>query len=204
MSDFQLHKSFHGLLELVEQRITTERSGHGYYGFFQVIGGNEVEVTNECYWTTAGLHGIKWRHVINKVVQLRGMQKIWLGFLIILIAGVCPVEAIDLVGNWTGSATGYVGVDGAFNLVENDSISLAVAEQNDRLFMGNITYKRDGDEIVEGFAGAIGADNKTFYIAESKGYGFGTIISDNEIELIYLENGETILAAIDRLHRIKA
>jgi hypothetical protein len=66
------------------------------------------------------------------------------------------------VGNWTGSTTGYVGADGAIDLVEKDSISLAVAEQNDRLFTGKITYTRDGEEIAEGFAGAIGADNKTY------------------------------------------
>ena len=64
-----LYKSFPSLLELVEQRILTERSGHGYYSFFQVTGGNEAEVTKECYWTTAGLHGTEWRLVINKVVQ---------------------------------------------------------------------------------------------------------------------------------------
>ena len=64
-----LYKSFPNLLELVEQRIMTERSGHGYYSFFQETGGNEAEVTKECYWTTAGLHGTEWRLVINKVVQ---------------------------------------------------------------------------------------------------------------------------------------
>jgi len=135
---------------------------------------------------------------------MRGTQKVWLGLLIILLAGICAAQATDLVGNWTGSTTGYVGADGAYNLVENDSISFAIFEQNDRLFTGNVTYTRDGETIIEGFAGAIGADNKTLYIAESKGYGFGTIISDDEIELIYLENGETVVAAIDKLHRLKA
>jgi len=135
---------------------------------------------------------------------MRRMQKVWLGLLLILITGICAAQATDLVGNWTGSTTGYIGVDGAFNLVENESISLAIAEQTDRLFTGNITYLRDGKEIVDGFAGSIGADSKTLYIVESKGYGFGTIISDDEIELIYLENGETVVAAIDKLHRIKA
>ena len=132
-----------------------------------------------------------------------GTQKIWLGLLIILIAGICAAQATDLVGNWTGSTTGYVGADGAYNLVENDSISFAISVQNDRLFTGNVTFTRDRETIIEGFTGAIGADNKTLYIAESKGYGFGSIISDNEIELIYLENGETVLAAIDKLHRLK-
>jgi hypothetical protein len=64
-----LYKSFPSLLELVEQRIMTERSGHGYYSFFQETGGNEAELTKECYWTTASLHGTEWRLVINKVVQ---------------------------------------------------------------------------------------------------------------------------------------
>ena len=135
---------------------------------------------------------------------MRGTQKIGLGLLLILIGGICAAQATDLVGNWTGSTTGYVGADRAYNLVENDRISFAISEQNDRLFTGNVTYTRDGEKIIEGFAGAIGSDNKTLYIAESKGYGFGTIISDDEIELIYLENGETVLAAIDKLHRLKA
>ena len=135
---------------------------------------------------------------------MRGTQKVWLGLLIILLAGICAAQATDLVGNWTGSTTGYVGADGAYNLVENDSISFAISEQNDRLFTGSITYTRDGEEIAEGFAGAISTDNKTLYITESKGYGFGTIISEDEIELIYLEDGETVVAAIDKLHRLEA
>jgi hypothetical protein len=135
---------------------------------------------------------------------MRGTQKVWLGLLIFLITGISAAQATDLVGNWTGSTTGYVGADGAYNLVENDSISFAIFEQNDRLFTGNVTYTRDGETNIEGFAGVIGADNKTLYIAESKGYGFGTIISDDEIELIYLENGETVVAAIDKLHRFEA
>lgn len=64
-----LYESFPSLLELVEQRIIIEQSGHGYYSFFQETGGNKAEVTKECYWTTAVLHGTEWRLVINKVVQ---------------------------------------------------------------------------------------------------------------------------------------
>jgi len=42
------------------------------------------------------------------------------------------------------------------------------------------------------------------YIAESiKGYDLGTIISDDAIELIYLEDGSTWRATIDKLYRIK-
>ena len=120
-----------------------------------------------------------------------------------LATGVCIAEVPDLLGNWTGSTTGYAAKDGFYKLMENDSISLAIVEQKDRLFTGNITYMQNGNEMVEGFAGAIGLDNKTLYIAEfDKGYDLGTIISYDEIELMYLEDGENGTAAIDRLHRV--
>ena len=64
-----LYKPFPDLLELVEHRIVAERSGHGNYSYFEVIGGNKTVVTKECYWTTTGLHGREWRLVITKVVQ---------------------------------------------------------------------------------------------------------------------------------------
>jgi hypothetical protein len=64
-----LYKPFPDLLELVEHGIVAERSGHGNYSYFEVIGGNKMVVTKECYWTTTGLHGREWRLVITKVVQ---------------------------------------------------------------------------------------------------------------------------------------
>ena len=69
-----------------------------------------------------------------------------------------------------------------------------------------MTFKLDNQtEIGEGFAGAIGLDNKTLYIAEfDKGYALGTIISNDEMELIYLADGENASVAIDRLYRIRA
>ncbi|HNY34847.1 MAG TPA: hypothetical protein PKK68_09350 [Methanothrix soehngenii] len=140
----------------------------------------------------------------KKSGAMRSMQRIWLIFLIILITGICTAQVPDLVGNWTGSATAYFVGDGAYDLVEDDRVTLIVVEQTDRLITGNITYMNEGEEIVEAFAGAIGADNKTFYIAESKGYGFGTIISDDEIEMSYLEQGKPAIASIDKFHRIKA
>lgn len=118
--------------------------------------------------------------------------------LVFLATEICMAQVPDLVGNWTGLTTGYVGG----KLVENDSISLAIVEQNDRLFIGNVTYRRNGTEIVEAFAGAIGLDSKTLYIAENKGYGSGAIISDDEIEMIYLEDGKQGVVAIDKLHRV--
>jgi hypothetical protein len=117
--------------------------------------------------------------------------------------GICAAEVPNLVGNWTGTSNGYLNENGVAKLSENGSISLVITEQNDRLFAGNLTYTLNGAEIVKGLAGAIGLNNEAFYIAEfDRRYDMGTIISDDEIELIYLAEGETGQAFIDRLHRI--
>ena len=77
-------------------------------------------------------------------------------------------------------------------------------EQKDRLFRGNLTTAfENGTGITEDFAGAFGLDNKTLYIAEFReGYDLGTIISDNEIELIYLQEGKMGGALFYTLHRM--
>jgi hypothetical protein len=47
-------------------------------------------------------------------------------------------------------------------------------------------------------------DNKTFYVGEmNEGYDFSTIISDDEIELIYLAEGENGRTVINTLYRVK-
>ncbi len=127
--------------------------------------------------------------------------------LVFLATGMCLAEVPDLLGDWTGLGNGrYAEEDGSFTAMENEVINISIGEQADRLFTGNMTYKdENGTEIVEGFAGAIGSDNKTLYIAEfNEGYDIGTIISDDEIELIYLQDGKMGSIEIDELHRIKA
>jgi len=132
------------------------------------------------------------------------MKEIWLILLILMTAGICTAEVPDLVGNWAGSQNTYVAENGSYKLFENQSTSLVIAEQKDRLFTGYVTYPSDGKEIVENLAGAIGSDNKTFYVSEmNEGYDFGTIISDDEIELIYLADGENGRTVINRLYRMK-
>lgn len=132
------------------------------------------------------------------------MKEIWLILLILMTAGICTAEVPDLVGNWAGSQNTYVAENGSYKLFENQSTSLVIAEQKDRLFTGYVTYPSDGKEIVENLAGAIGLDNKTLYVGEmNEGYDFGTIISDDEIELIYLADGENGRTVINRLYRMK-
>ena len=126
-----------------------------------------------------------------------------LGFL---ATGICAAKVPDLLGKWTGLESWYGEVNGSAKLTENKSLNVTVVEQKNRLFTGNLTYMlENGTEIDEGFAGAIGLDNKTLYFAEfNEGYDMGTIISNDEIELIYLQDGKMAEATIGRLHRITA
>jgi hypothetical protein len=125
--------------------------------------------------------------------------------MVFLATGICAAEVPDLLGNWTGSWSSYDEGNGYTKLTENGSINFAFLEQEDRIFAGNMTYKLDNETGTEGFAGAIGLDNKTLYITEfDKGYAMGAIVSSDEIELIYLADGENASVAIDRLYRIKA
>ncbi|HEX7445177.1 MAG TPA: hypothetical protein VF300_02185 [Methanothrix sp.] len=137
------------------------------------------------------------------------MKKIWCFALLVLVflaTGICAAEVPDLLGKWTGLESWYGEVNGSAKLTENESLNVTVVEQKNRLFTGNMIYKlENGTEIVEVFSGAIGLDNKTLYIAEfNEGYDLGAIISDDEIELIYLQDGKMAETTIGRLHRIKA
>jgi hypothetical protein len=135
------------------------------------------------------------------------MKKIWCFSLVLvfLATGICAAEVPNLLGKWTGVESWYGKVNESTKLIEDKSLNLTVEEQKDSLFTGNMTYIENRTKIVEGFSGAIGLDNKTLYIAEFKeGYDLGTIISNDDIELIYLEDGKMGGAEIDRLHRIKA
>jgi hypothetical protein len=126
--------------------------------------------------------------------------------LVFLATGICAAKVPDLLGNWTGSWGGYDEVTGYSNSTDNGRINFAFTEQEGRVFSGNLTINLENEtEIGNDFAGAIGLDNKTLYIAEfGKGYSLGTIVSNDEIELIYLMDGEGGSVAIDRLYRIKA
>lgn len=124
--------------------------------------------------------------------------------LILMTVGICTAQVPNLVGNWTGSQNAYVAENGSYKLLENENTSMVITEQKDRLFTGYVTYPSNGKEIIENLAGAIGLNNKTFHVAElNEGYDFGTIISDDEIELIYLADGENGRTVINTLHRIK-
>jgi hypothetical protein len=132
------------------------------------------------------------------------MNRIWLVLSVFLTIGICTAEVPDLIGNWTASASGYFEEGDSYKLRENISIRYDIIEQTDRLFTGNVILTVNGNEMTEKFSGVIGWDNKTLYIAESiDGYNFGTIISDDEFELIHLVDGGTAAAARGMFHRAK-
>jgi hypothetical protein len=136
------------------------------------------------------------------------MKKIWSFTLLVLVflaTGITAAKVPDLQGNWTGSWSGYDDGKGYSKVSENGSILFNFEEQKDRLFLGNLTITLKNETYDSGFAGAIGLDNKTLYISQfDKGYSLGTIISNDEMELIYLSDGKGGSVAIDRLYRIKA
>jgi hypothetical protein len=144
---------------------------------------------------------------IPEASEMVHMNKICcLVFLFFLAAGICAAKAPDLLGNWTGSWSGYDNGKGYSGLTESGTISFVFMEQKGRIFNGNLTINlKDGTEIDGGFAGAIGLDNKTLFITEfGKGYDVGTINSDDEMDLVYLADGENGSVAIDELHRVTA
>jgi hypothetical protein len=132
-------------------------------------------------------------------------KSLYFGLMALIMAtGICAAEIPDLVGNWTGTWDAYFGEKYASS-TENGSINYTFTEQEGRIFVGNISGKLgNGSEVDKGFVGAIGPDNQSLYIAESdQGYTFGTMISSDEIELIYLQDGDDTEASIDRIHRIE-
>jgi hypothetical protein len=124
--------------------------------------------------------------------------------LVSLVTGICAAEVPDLLGKWNGSWTSYDEGKGLHNMTKNESLIFAFTEQKGRIFAGNLTIMlENATEIDEGFAGAVGLDNKTLSISEfDEGYALGTIISNNDIELIYLKDGKNASVAIDELHRL--
>ncbi|VVB69426.1 Uncharacterised protein [uncultured archaeon] len=126
--------------------------------------------------------------------------------LVFLTSGICAAEVPNLLGNWTGSWKAYDLENGYLESTENGSINIALVEQNDRIFAGNLVFKmKNGSYSKESFVGAIGLDNKTLNMAEvEEGYVQATLISNDEIDVIYLLDGKEASVIIDRVHRIKA
>ncbi len=113
-------------------------------------------------------------------------------------AGAIP----DLVGNWTGTSTGYVQGTG-FTDYPASTFSMKVTEQKDRIFTGEFIYADANVTVRSRFGGVIDRDGtKLSFAEENGGYSQGTFVAPNEIELIYVADGPSFEVAIDTLKRL--
>lgn len=113
-------------------------------------------------------------------------------------------ETPGLLGNWTGTMIGYDYGEG-YNDYPGYTMTLAVTEQRDRLFSGEISFTDPNGSRIWGttpFAGAIGRDGRTLTIIENGGgHSSGSLIAPDEMELIYIQGNEPFSIAIDSLKK---
>ena len=109
----------------------------------------------------------------------------------------------DILGNWTGSSVGHAKALGFFDNVTN--MSLIVSEQKGMAFNGTLTYlSAFGVVKKKGFSGVFDSDLKTFYMSEyDSGMDIGTLVSPDEMSLVYIDTGENSQAALDTFVREK-
>ncbi len=114
---------------------------------------------------------------------------------------VTPVEP-NLVGNWTGTFTGYIDTSGY--QVFQEPMRMTIVEQNGRLFKGQVSYPLNGTMVTKDIAGALSLDGRNFYTIEYPGgFSDGIIISADEIEMIYRDTTDPSKIAIDTFKRLK-
>jgi hypothetical protein len=131
--------------------------------------------------------------------------------LLMAAIGLSVAEIPNLVGNWTGSINGYSKDIGYMDVNKPGDLIMVISEQRGQAFIGNFSLNFSLPQTglmqeTEGFSGIIGSDNKTLYFAEyDKGYDIGTVISNDTIEAVYIEDGDekTTGAYITIYHRMK-
>lgn len=113
-------------------------------------------------------------------------------------------ETPNLVGTWTGTMTSYEYGDG-YTTFDGAIMTLSVTEQQDRIFSGEISYKDKNREDlweINACAGVIRRDNKTITMIEEDGArSFASLITPNEMELVYMYGGDPFCVSIDTLTR---
>jgi hypothetical protein len=108
----------------------------------------------------------------------------------------------DLTGTWTGPMQGYDQGTG-FSDYPALGVKMTITEQKGRIFTGHVVFTMNGTESASGFAGAIGRDGRTLSITEEAGgYCTGEIVGEDEIELIYMQDGSPYSVAIDSFKRV--
>ncbi|MCX6689167.1 MAG: hypothetical protein NTZ39_05710 [Methanoregula sp.] len=114
----------------------------------------------------------------------------------------------NLTGTWSGTAKGYtegVGFRDGQLVNATQRAMFVVTQQKDRVFYGNLLMPySNGTVRTEGFAGIISADGKTFRIVEfnSHEHADGVILSENEIEMVWIYIDEPQSIFLDSFKRV--
>jgi hypothetical protein len=114
-----------------------------------------------------------------------------------------PHAIPNLLGNWTGPARGFTKGIG-YRDTGTATGTMSVTFQKDRAFAGNFTFPvKNGSYMTEGFAGVIAHDGETIRIVEfdTHEHDDGWILSENEIELVFIDIEEPQSVIIDSLKR---
>ncbi|MDO8842398.1 hypothetical protein [Methanocalculus sp.] len=115
------------------------------------------------------------------------------------------IQPPNLIGNWTGTMTGYVYGIGYTNF-SGYTMTLRITEQNDRIFSGEITFSEQSGWESVACAGAIGRDGRTITLVETGGadgggYSSGYLVAPDEMELIYSVVSDPFSIAMDVLKK---
>lgn len=114
-----------------------------------------------------------------------------------------PQMIPDLLGTWNGTFIGYRDQSGY--QVFQSAITMEVTRQNGRLFTGQVSYVLNGTRTMKEFAGVIGPDGKTIETIElPDGFGNGMVVAPDEIELIFRDEANPSMIAIDLFRRSTA
>jgi hypothetical protein len=113
-----------------------------------------------------------------------------------------PATFPSLIGNWSGTMTGYQE-DLGFTSYPNVTLTMAVLEQDGRIFSGRLVFADNGNVLqTKSFAGVVDRDNRHITMVEQGGgYDTGAIIGTDEIELTYQNAGTPYTISVDTLKR---
>lgn len=120
------------------------------------------------------------------------------------LAGATAAAIPNLTGTWTGPMKGYDEGTG-FSDYPDLKVTMTVTGQHGRIFAGDFAFATNGTVVTSGFAGTIGRDGRTLSIAEKNGgYCTGGMLSADEMELTYMEDGSPYSIAIDSFRRVQS
>ena len=116
-------------------------------------------------------------------IEMRGIVPPVLAIcsLLLVVEARADDKIADLVGTWTGGGLGVGKSDGW----SDDPVTLVIAEQRGRAFMGKKTHS----EGEEGFYGAIMADGQLLITDDGDGHAVGSVLNADSIEVCYMESG---------------